>query len=551
MELFQRIHVNDYFDRIFVINLRQNVQKLDITTHMLSRHGIVWERFEAVNGFEHEQIRAWEEYASNGLSHPFEQILQRKLIESPGAWGTLLTYKHLIEKARKEGLERILVLEDDIMIHRGFFTHFAKVVEELPSDWKLIYLGCRPDDWDSVKPFSEHLYYPSTILPDGYLPTTQGAFAHALHASTFDLALQHIETMEWPFDSGSLKEINRQFPKQTFVVQPHLFIPDISISSIREPGDNEVWTQVARAKQDHYEPRQLEVAPKTRDNKGSATLKVVAFLVVRYEGKCIERCLQYIYAQGIETCLIYQGCNNHPLEIPQHLIDQGVFRIEQIFGSDTEELENLILHKRKLAADIQADWFIHLDMDEIPEAPRPYISLLEGIQDADHQGYNTINFDEFIFVPADEKVSFEGKNYFQEMLHYYFIEPENRSLPRAWKKTTYPIDIRRNEGNSAIFPAQKVFPTPFRLRHYILNLQQGIEENGRLAIPQEAFALDQPHIPYQYRLKKLRNFHDWKWNKSEPWKRHTFFKRPERHDWPTEPLPTTDRRSRKYVRSVH
>ncbi len=508
MQLFRHVSVNDYFDRVFVINLRQNLQKWDITASMLARYGFAWERFDGVNGFEGKQVQAWREYAGRGLVHPFEQTLQRKLIESPGAWGTLLSCKYLIETAREEGLERILVLEDDVMIHRDFLTLFPKVAAELPSDWRLIYFGCRPDDWDAVKPFSEHLYRPGITSADDYWPNTHGAFAYALHASTFDLALQHIEAMEWPFDFGSLKEINRQFPNQTFVVQPHLFIPDISVSSIREPGDNVEWAQAARAQQRHYEPRQLRLESKPKNNKTSTHLKVVALLVVRDETYCLEKCLQHLHAQGIETCLIDPGYTGHRIEMAQHFIDHDVFHIEHVSLDGNEEREKLFLCKQKLASKIPADWFIYHDTDEILEAPRPYINLLEGIQDADRQGYNTINFDEFIFVPTDDNAIVEEKAYFQKMLHYYFFKPEKRYLLRAWKKTVYPIGLCQHGEHSAMFPDQKLLPVSFRLRHYILNLHRGIEKYGQ--------------FPSQYQLKKLRDPYDWNWDKSEPWKNHAF-----------------------------
>ncbi len=508
MQPSRHLRVNDYFDRIFVINLRQNLQKWNIMADMLARYGLVWECFEGINGFEKKQVQAWREYADHGLVHPFEHILQRKLIESPGAWGTLLSCKHLIETAREEGLERILVLEDDVMIHRDFLTLFPKVAAELPSDWRLVYFGCRPDDWDDVKPFSEHLYRPGVISADAYRPITHGAFAYALHASTFDLALQHIDTMEWPFDSGSLKEINRQFPKQTFVVQPHLFIPDISVSSIREPGDNVEWARAARAQQCHYEPRQLQFESTSRNDKISANPKVVALLVVRDKTSRLEKCLQYLHAQGIEICLIDPVCTDHRIEMAQNFIDHGVFRIEYVPLDGNEEQEKLFLCKQKLASEISADWFIYQDTDEILEAPRPYINLLEGIQDADYRGYNAINFDEFMFVPTNDKVPFEGKNYFQEMLHYYFFKPEKRCLLRAWKKAACPIDLCKRGEHSAIFPNQKTFPVFFRLRHYVSNSHHEIEKYGRL--------------PAQYCLKKLRNPYDWNWDKSDPWENHAF-----------------------------
>ncbi|HEY9809673.1 MAG TPA: glycosyltransferase family 25 protein [Halomicronema sp.] len=516
---------NDYFDKIFVINLSQNLQKWAITSEMLSRYGIKFERVEAVNGYEPENVGCWKEYASKGLNHQHEQTRKRKLIESPGAWGCLLSHKKVIEKAKQEGLKKILILEDDIMIHQDFSALFSTTVQQFPLTWKLIYFGCVQVNWSAVKQFSTNLYHPSINMETSHLPRVHGSFAYALHASIFDIVLEKIAAFDWPYDSGSLKEVENKFPHQTFVCTPNLFIADYNISTLRHPEQNmmEKVVQMARWELNKYEPRVYH-----------PQLRVVALLTVRNEERYLARCLEHLYLQGIETCLIDNGSTDRTLEIAESFLDRGVFRIEHFPFNGFFELEKILLNEEKLASEIDADWFIHLDADEIREAPKPYISLLEGIEDADRQGYNAINFDEFVFMPTNDEENFEGKDYVKEMQYYYFFEPFPLREVKAWKKTSN-IDLHSSGGHRVEFTGIKIFPVSFILRHYILLSKfHAITKYGNRVFSESELAkgwhgdrknFSAESIKFSQRecLKKIDNFSQWNWDKSEPWVKHEIF----------------------------
>ncbi|MCT7952797.1 glycosyltransferase family 25 protein [Ancylothrix sp. C2] len=517
--------VNDYFDKIFVINLSQNVQKWAVTSEMLSRYGIKFERVEAVNGYDEENVRSWKDYASKGLNHQHEQTRKRKLIESPGAWGCLLSHKKVIENAKQEGLEKILILEDDIMIHQDFFSLFSTTVQQFPLSWKLIYFGCVQVNWSAVKQFSPNLYHPSINIEPSDLPKVHGSFAYALHASIFDFVLEEISALDWAYDDGPLKEVENKFSQQTFACTPNLFIGDYNISTLRHPEPNmmEKVVQISRWELNNYEPRVYH--PK---------LRVVALLTVRNEERYLASCLEHLHSQGIETCLIDNGSTDRTLEIAESFLERGVFRIEHLPFQGYFELEKILLNEEKLASEINADWFIHLDADEIREAPKPYISLLEGIQDADRQGYNAINFDEFVFIPTSDEEDFEGKDFVKEMQYYYFFEPYPLREVKAWKKTPN-IDLHSSGGHRVEFAGQKIFPVSFILRHYIvLSQHHAIAKYGNRVFTEaelakgwhgdrKKFSAENIKFSERERLKKIDNFSQWDWDKSEPWVKHEIF----------------------------
>lgn len=261
-------------------------------------------------------------------------------------------------------------------------------------------------------------------------------------------------------------------------------------------------------------------------------LRIVALLTVRNEECYLATCLEHLYAQGIETCLIDNGSSDRTLEIAEKFRDRGVFRIEHLAFNDCFALENILLFSEKLAQEIDADWFIHYDVDEIHQAPKPYKTLLEGITAADRQGYNVINFNEFVFLPTSDQESFTEKDYVKLMRYYYFFEPQPLRLLRAWKKTPN-IDLHTSGGHQIEFSGKKVFPISFILRHYItLSRNHAIAKYGNRVFgqselergwhyPRNIFSPNQLNFPAKEQLKKLNDLED-NWDTSEPWHEHKF-----------------------------
>jgi hypothetical protein len=195
-------------------------------------------------------------------------------------------------------------------------------------------------------------------------------------------------------------------------------------------------------------------------------------------------------------------------------------------------LPEILRTKERLAAEIEADWFIHHDVDEIREAPLPYTTLLEGFKDANHQGYNAINFDEFVFLPTDENESFEKTDYVKTMRYYYFFQPRPFHRITAWKKTDAPANIVNSGGHRVDFKGRKIFPKPFILRHYIaLSRAHALRKYGNRIYSEETikrgwsrvrrnFSAEKLNFQKRERLKQVTG--DRIWDKSDPWTNHEF-----------------------------
>ena len=195
-------------------------------------------------------------------------------------------------------------------------------------------------------------------------------------------------------------------------------------------------------------------------------MRVVALIAVRNEALYIRRCLMHLQDNGVDFCVIDNESNDETLAIVQEFSGRGLVNVVSVPYEGHYDWIRLLKVKSELARDIQADWFIHQDADEILEAPDGVTPLRSAIAAVDECGDNVINFDEFVFVPSNERDEFEGKDYVAEMRNYYFFEPQPVRLLRAWS-SRFSVDLAISGGHHVQFENRKIHPVHFPLRHYI------------------------------------------------------------------------------------
>jgi hypothetical protein len=116
--------VRPFFDRIVVISL---ARRDDRRAHLL-RHfeEIDWPfvppaLFDAIDGGAHQPPAWWHAGAP--------------------AWGCYLSHRRVMESALADGVERLLVLEDDVRFVADFRVRAGRLLRQLPDDWEMLYLG--------------------------------------------------------------------------------------------------------------------------------------------------------------------------------------------------------------------------------------------------------------------------------------------------------------------------------------------------------------------------------------------------------------------------
>lgn len=239
--------VNNVFDRVFVINLDRRADRMAYMHRRLSRHGICYERFPAIDGSSPEVRAHYQRYLESRPVPRAEARLNSKefffggrtdaertahveatidgpAIRSAGAMAYLLTYREILRRCIEEGVQRVLILDDDCLFHREFEAGFSAAYTELPANWRIFQLGTMQYNWPLVDEYSERLYLPRGVLVASH--------AVGLHSETYPALLDGICRMTLPFDIGPLQDCGRIFTESSFICMPNLIIQDQSESDI-------------------------------------------------------------------------------------------------------------------------------------------------------------------------------------------------------------------------------------------------------------------------------------------------------------------------------
>ena len=193
-------------------------------------------------------------------------------------------------------------------------------------------------------------------------------------------------------------------------------------------------------------------------------MKVAAILCTRNEALHVESTLRDLIAEGIEVALIDHNSTDGTLDIARPFLGNGLISIEHLAFDGTFSLTSQLQAKWELAQRLNHDWLMHVDADEWHMAPSADLSLVEAIAQVDRDGYNCINFNEFVFVPGPGE-DLTDCDYRRTSTRYYFFRPRYPFAVRAWKHDG-TLDNRRNAGHEIDGDA-RLYPIDFHMRHYI------------------------------------------------------------------------------------
>jgi len=205
---------------------------------------------------------------------------------------------------------------------------------------------------------------------------------------------------------------------------------------------------------------------------------VVAIIAAYNEGDVIGQVVSDLIGQGVCAYLLDHGSTDDTVARTEPYLGRGLLGIERFPlegtgvapAADQFCWESILRRKEVLAAELEADWFIHHDADELRESPWAHLDLHDAIRTVDELGYNAIDFELLDFWPTHD--GFRPGDDMRQMFRYYAPgAPWNKVQIRCWKKTPDRVDLASSGGHEALFPNRRVFPLRFILRHYPIRSQ--------------------------------------------------------------------------------
>jgi len=184
--------VNDFFDKVIVINLDRRTDRMEKLAPQLEKLDIQYKRFSAVDA--------------------------KKLDIDPIVAGL----QSHIQVMKQIAGQRVLILEDDALFVDDFNEKFEKVMQTLPEDWDIFYLGALvPKDVGLIRMVNRHW---------GIQVLTTGSQAYCINPSRLEYFINKLEDYNSYIDIGL-----RDFAKglKAYITQPNLVVQFPSYSDLR------------------------------------------------------------------------------------------------------------------------------------------------------------------------------------------------------------------------------------------------------------------------------------------------------------------------------
>jgi hypothetical protein len=178
------VRINDYFDRVYVLNLNHRTDRMAEVSERLGREGVSFERFCATDG--------------SVMSHIWRS-LRNPHFTTPNYVACAVSHLSMYRQAEREGLGRVLIVEDDVVVRRGLSGGIP-----VPPEWRdVLYLGWIPlSDDQSMWTYgvADRFVTRDYLLPRNFW----GLYAHA---TTPELRREVLQA----YDSSFPMELDRFF----------------------------------------------------------------------------------------------------------------------------------------------------------------------------------------------------------------------------------------------------------------------------------------------------------------------------------------------------
>lgn len=122
-------YINTLVDKVYVINLDKDVERLQNIDTALRKQGIVYERLSATVGSKLQDDPRLSDFCNR--------------FGTDGIKGCAISHHRCWEDMLENRYSRILVFEDDAVIPDDFDEKVRNVMGRIPNDYEIILIGCR------------------------------------------------------------------------------------------------------------------------------------------------------------------------------------------------------------------------------------------------------------------------------------------------------------------------------------------------------------------------------------------------------------------------
>lgn len=193
-------------------------------------------------------------------------------------------------------------------------------------------------------------------------------------------------------------------------------------------------------------------------------LRICAIIAIRNSSSTLSRVLQHLASNQIDVIIIDNQSSDSTLSIVDDFFGYSVISILSVKHDGVYRWQKLLEVKEYIASQVEHDWIIHQDGDEILEAPS-LESLREFIERCDKGGVDIIDCDEFVFLPVEAGIC--SLNFVECMKHYYFHSPDGRKLHRVQRRQQSKGGWAQTGGHELDSTGRTISREKIRLRHYI------------------------------------------------------------------------------------
>jgi hypothetical protein len=219
-------------------------------------------------------------------------------------------------------------------------------------------------------------------------------------------------------------------------------------------------------------------------------IRVLAIISAYNEADIIGSVIRHLAENGVEAYIIDNHSIDETRAEAERWLGHGVVAVEQFPHSGSDGLfrwQEILERKLAIAREIEPDWVIHHDADEIRYSPWPGSSLRDAIEIVDQYRFNTIDFRLLNFPPVDDgfETGADPKEYFTRFGNG---AERDRVQVKCWKWE--PDATFVDGGHDVQLRNKNVFPLPFVLCHYPIRgqthgLRKIFEERKRRFVENE------------------------------------------------------------------